>query len=190
MWPTIVLSGIHDHSYASKSIRHTFPHTGGGQCSQPTRWTNHYSNRVFLQRLFWSQIGIFVRTAYLANPLPIHLVIGFLLSIFSSIVVLHVWILFIYFQSLGSNFQISFQLIYTWKKFKHYLRFYEDILNYNLSIFYLCLIKIFFRSVIRSIQGCFYVKMNDIQRSIWQTAAILDSANLFLCSRRHWYFLQ
>ena len=65
-----------------------------------------------------------------------------------------------------------------------FLRGYNS--NYNLSNFYLSLIKLFFGSMIHSILRCFYVKMTDIQRSIWQTAAILDSAKLFICSRRHW----
>ena len=32
--------------------------------------------------------------------------------------------------------------------------------------------------MIRSIQSGFYVKMTEIQRSIWQKAAILDSKNI------------
>ena len=51
-------------------------------------------------------------------------------------------------------------------------------LNYNLSNFYLSLIKLFFGSMIRSIQRWFYVEMTDIHRSIWQPPAILDSADL------------
>ena len=45
---------VHDHPYASTSIRYTNPHTGGGEGaeevgwrSQPTCWTNYFSNRAF-----------------------------------------------------------------------------------------------------------------------------------------------
>ena len=56
-----------------------------------------------------------------------------------------------------------------------FLHVWGYILNYNWSNFYLSLINIFFGSMIRGIQRCFYVKMTDIQRSVWLTAAILDS---------------
>ena len=47
------------------------------------------------------------------------------------------------------------------------------------------LVKIIIGNMIRSIPSCFYVKMIEIQQSIWLTAAILDSENLFLLLRRH-----
>ena len=60
-------------------------------------------------------------------------------------------------------------------------------MNCILLNFYFSLIKIILKDMIRSISPCFYVKTIEIQQSIWQTVAILDSEKIFLFLRRHWY---